>query len=72
MKTNIPKATPPKEGQQGPNKDYVLQSLMNQLAEANMRIANCEAMITEQHQKLDAYKEKDDNGRYIREVTAEK
>ncbi len=39
-----------------PNKDYIIQSLVNQLAEATMKIADRDAVINELHQELEEIK----------------
>ncbi|WP_193064920.1 hypothetical protein [Oceanobacillus oncorhynchi] len=38
--------------QKQPNKDYINHSLVNQLAEASMKIAERDATITEQYQQI--------------------
>lgn len=42
-----------------PNKDYVNQSLVNQIAEMSMSIAERDAIITEQHLELEEFKQKE-------------
>lgn len=42
-----------------PNKDYVNQSLVNQIADLSMQIANRDAIITELHQELEGYRNKE-------------
>lgn len=41
------------------NKDYIIQSLQQQLSQANMQIAQRDAVITEQYDELDKYKKQD-------------
>lgn len=39
--------------------DYVKQSLLNQIAELSLRVAECERVITEQQIELTEYREKE-------------
>lgn len=39
-----------------PNKEYVNQSLVNQIANLSMQIANRDAIITELRQELEQYR----------------
>ncbi|GEN87259.1 hypothetical protein [Oceanobacillus sojae] len=39
-----------------PNKDYIIQSLVNQIAESTMKIADRDAVINELHQELEETK----------------
>lgn len=42
-----------------PNKDYMLQSLGNQVAEMSVKLAERDAYITELYQELQQYREKE-------------
>ncbi|GGJ85906.1 hypothetical protein GCM10007063_05460 [Lentibacillus kapialis] len=42
-----------------PNKDYINQSLVNQIADLSMQIANRDAVITELHQELEGYRKEE-------------
>lgn len=53
-----------------PNKDYIIQSLQNQLSNANMDIANRDAIITELYQeKQELQKQLDEQE--VKEMNAE-
>ncbi|MFD1066701.1 hypothetical protein [Oceanobacillus locisalsi] len=56
--------------QKQPNKDYINQSLVNQLAESNMKIAERDALITEQYQEIEELNEELDElkGQQINEM----
>ena len=45
--------------QNQPNKDYIIQSLQNQLSQAQMQIAQRDAVITEQYDEMEKLKQKD-------------
>lgn len=45
--------------QNQPNKDYINQSLVNQIANLSMQIAQRDAVITEQQQELEEYRQKE-------------
>lgn len=38
--------------QKQPNKEYINQSLLNQIANLSMQVAERDALITEQHQQI--------------------
>ena len=42
-----------------PNKDYINQSLVNQIANLSMQIAQRDAVITEQQMELEEYRKKE-------------
>lgn len=46
-----------------PNKDYINQSLLNQIAESSMKIAERDSIITELYQELDGLKQELDEYR---------
>lgn len=45
--------------QNQPNKDYINQSLVNQIANMSLQIAQRDAVITEQQMELEEYRKKE-------------